>query len=161
MKNNKGYFLIEALLSIVIFSMIILSLFSMINFLQRRAVQSTFETDAGLLLQDGMEIAHSSLLSDWAGYSDGTYYPVFDVDANSWILIEGEETGLEVIFTRKIEIKRVCRNVNTGERIEFTNICTGEIDPNSRVVKTIINWVEDDQAKEIGAELLVLNVVNK
>lgn len=161
MKYNKGFFLIEALLSIVIFSVLLLSLFSMISFLQRRSVRSTFESDASILLQDGMEIAHSSLLANWTGYQDSTYFPVFDADRNTWILVQGEETELEARYSRKIELKRVCRNANTGERIEFGSVCTGDLDPNSREITTTVSWTEVEEQKEISASLLVINADNE
>src|SRR3989344_5036557 len=100
---SKGYFLIEALLSIVIFAVLILSVFSMISFLQRRTMRSSFEAEATILVQDAMEITHTVILSDWAGYPDGTYYPVFNADSNSWILFPGEENpGIRISIKNRI-----------------------------------------------------------
>ncbi len=157
MKKKNGYFLIEALLSIVIFAMLILSVFSMISFLQRRTVRSSFEADAVLLLQEGMEIAHSVILSDWNGYPDNIYFPVFDATNNSWILLPGEETGLEARYNRKIEIKRVCRASGTGEILEDNSPCLGALDPASRVAVASVWWDEDGKTRELSARLLVLN----
>lgn len=164
MKNNKGYFLIEALLSIVIFSTLILSLFSMISFLQRRTVRSAFESDAAVLLQDGMEVAHSVLLSDWGKVEEGVYYLSFDIDNNRWELVKGDGEMLEAIFNRKIAISKVCRETTNGERVDFVGVCSGPnrmIDQNSYEITTTISWRESDIPKEIEAELLVVNTSDK
>lgn len=157
---KKGYFLIEALLSVVIFSMLLLSIFSMISFLQQRTVRSSFESDATLLLQDGMEIAHSVLQSNW-NYPDGVYYPSFMVDGNNsaWTLVEGEEINLEARYGRKIELKRVCRDQTTGDRIAYTGVCTGALDSSSREIITTVSWMEENQPKSITASLLVIKII--
>lgn len=156
MKNKGGYFLIEALLGIVIFSMLILSVFSMIGFLQRRVVRSDFESDAARLIQDGMEIAHSAILADWDGYKDGSYYPVFDATNQTWVLLKGEDSDLETRYNRKIVLSKVCRNPLTGER-EETGICKGEVDAMTREVEVSVWWEERGENKEVKLKLLVLN----
>jgi len=154
---KKGYFLIEALLSIVIFSVLILSLFSMVSFLQRRVNRSTYEAEAARLLQDGIEIARSAILADWGGYADTSYFPAFDNDSESWILLPGEEAGLEVRFSRKIELRQVCRDSSTGVLLSYSQTCSGEPDPLSREVVTTVWWNEAGQERQINAKLLVLN----
>lgn len=153
--RNKGYFLIEALLSIVIFATLILSVFSMISFLQRRTVRSSLEAEAVRLAQDAMEITHAAILSDWNGYADGTYFPIFDADANSWVLFPGEEANLEARYTRKITLKKVCRDTK-GDIIDASP-CLGTVDNVSRRVEVTVGWMEKDKSREIGAKLLVLN----
>jgi type II secretory pathway pseudopilin PulG len=157
MRGSKGYFLIEALLSIVIFSVLVLSVFSMISFLQRRTTRSGFEEDAALLLQEGMEIAHSVLLANWNGYPPATYFPVFDADANSWVLMSGEETELQARYDRKIEVRKVCRDTTSGDILETSSPCLGEIDPRVREITTTIVWKENDQDRQLLARLLILN----
>lgn len=154
---KKGYFLIEALLSIVIFSVLILSLFSMVSFLQRRVNRSVYESEAARLLQDGMEIAHSAVLADWTGYGDTAYFPAFDNDAQAWILLPGEETELEVRFGRKIELRRVCRDPNSGIVLAYASTCSGHLDESSREISTTVWWKESGQEKQISAKLLILN----
>lgn len=156
MRNKRGYFLIEALLSIVIFAVLVLSVFSMISFLQRRTVRSSFEAEATLLVQDAIETAHAVILADWNGYPDNTYYPVFDADHDSWVLLPGEESGLEARYSRKIELKRVCRGAG-GEILENNSPCLGAIDPITREVIATVSWSEKDSVHEIRARLLILN----
>jgi Tfp pilus assembly protein PilV len=155
MKTRQGYFLIEALLSIVIFSVLILSIFSMISFLQNRTKRSNFESEASILLQDGMEIAHSALLADWDGYPEDTYFPALDADSNTWLLLPGVETDLQARYTRSIEVKDVCRDVSTGEIIRSS--CVGEIDEISKEIVTTLSWKERDLDQELTARLLILN----
>jgi type II secretory pathway pseudopilin PulG len=157
MKLKYGYFLIEALLSIVIFAMLILSIFSVISFLQRRVVRSSLEAEAALLLQEGVEIAHSTLLSDWRGYPPSTYFPVFNVSTNAWVLLPGEETGLEARFNRKIELKDVCRDAQTGEILTSSSPCLGAMDPLSREVVATVSWTEKGVDRAISTRLLILN----
>ncbi len=156
MKQRQGYFLIEALLGIVIFSMLVLSVFSMVSFLQNRVTRSNFESDAARLLQDGMEIAHSSVLANWDGYADGSYYPVFDAADASWILLTGEDSNLEARFGRKITLNKVCRDLDDGERDE-TGTCSGKLDPASREIEVSVWWTEKELEKEVKAKLLVFN----
>lgn len=158
MKNFKGFLIIETLISIVILTMVLLSLFSMVSFLQRRTVKSGFETDASLLMQEGMEIAHTALLANWEKYDDGVYSPAFDAVQGNWVLVEGEETNLQALFTRKIELTKVCRNPVTGEKLDISGSCTGILDENTRTVKTTISWSDKGQMEEIAASLLVLKL---
>ena len=90
MKIKKGFYILEALLAVVILSMVLLSLYSMVSFLQRRTVKSSHETEASLLLQEGMEIAHSALLASWKSYPDGVYSP-----ANAQLVAIKSRAGIE------------------------------------------------------------------
>lgn len=155
---KKGYFLIEAILSVVIFSLLILSIFSMISFLQRRIVRSGFENDATLVLQDGIEIAHSVLKQDWSAYPDGRYYPVFNADTKSWMLASGTESGVEARYDRYIDLRKICRDRVTGERLAYGTACGGVIDKHSREISASVTWLEAGSSKSIGATLLVLNI---
>lgn len=153
MNTRRGFFLIEALLSIVIFTVLILSIFSMISFLQRRTTRSDFESEAAVLLEDGMEIAHSSVLADWDGYSDGVYFPVFDVSRQNWILLNGEESDLEARYSRKITLSKVCRS-SDGELLSSSTCPTP--DPLTRQIEVKVGWTDQTGEKQIQARLLIL-----
>ena len=157
MKAKKGFYILETLLAIVMLSMVLMSLFSMVSFLQRRTVKSSYDTDASLLLQEGMEIAHSALLASWEGYPDGIYSPAFDSDEQNWVLIEGEETNLQALFTRRITLVTVCRDSSSGERLD-TSECSGQIDKNSRIIKTTLIWSDNGNTSEVEGSLLVLKL---
>lgn len=154
MKARRGFFMIEALLSIVIFTVLLLSIFSMISFLQRRTVRSDFESEAALLLEEGMEIANSAVLADWDGYADGDYHPVFDASEGNWILLGDAEDSLEARYSRKITLSKICRG-SDGEIGKTTTCAVG--DPLTRRIEVKVWWTEDTGEKTIQASLLVLN----
>lgn len=157
MKNERGYFILEALISIVIFVVLLMSILSMISFLQRRTVKADFDSEATNLVQEGTEIARTAILADWNKYADGTYHPVLDASSGAWVLVKNEETNLEARYNRSIVLAKVCRDVTTGERIEVKSICTGEIDPNTRLITTTVSWDDNGTTKQVTANLLVLN----
>lgn len=158
MKQNRGFLLLEALLAVVVLSMVVFSLFSMVGFLQRKTTSSSFESRAALLVQEGTEIAHTFLLSNWS-IADGAYAPVFVADNNSWELEAGADTELESLYTRVIHVSRVCRNPNNGDIIdEGKTSCSGVIDPYLRRITTEVEWPERAEKKTIKASLLVLNL---
>ena len=159
--DQNGFLIIETLIAIVIFSLVAFSLFSTISFLQIRTQKSRYDAEATALAQEGTEIAHNALFADWGGSPSGQYFPAFNASEEDWILLSGKETDLETRFTRYIELIDVCRDTVTGEQIvsfEETNICTGEIDDNSRIIKTVISWQEGDSEKEIITRLLSFKV---
>ena len=158
MKNQKGFLILEALISVVILSMVLLSLFSMISFLQRRTTQSDFDSDASLLMQEGIEITHTVLISNWNSFPDGEYMPVFDADTQNWILIEGNEEGLQGIFNRTITLKKVCRNSVDGVLLDVPGMCTGLVDENSRIIETRIEWEDRGSAEVAQTSLLVFKL---
>jgi len=161
MRSNRGsgFIIIEILLSLVILSMVFLTLFSTISFLERRTVRSKYDSQAASYVEEATEIAHNTLLADWNAYANGTYSPAYDADAKQWVLAVGEETQLAARFTRKVELFTVCRSNSTGQQVEVTtNLCTtGTKDNYSRIVKTTLEWEEAGSQKEIVAELLVFN----
>jgi len=163
-KRQAGFLILETLLAMVILTTVILSVFSMISFLQRRTLKSQFDSDATNLLQEGMEITYSSLLANWDKYSDGVYSPAFDEDNDRWVLVDGEETDLNTRFTRSITLSKICRNTSDGTQVPVdttTGLCLGgERDENSRLVKTKIIWLENGSEKQVEAELLIFNPPN-
>ena len=156
-KNQKGYLIIEALIAVVIFSFIALSLFFSISYLQISTQKAGFDAEAALLVQEATEIAHNALLPDWAGYDDGVYFPVFDVDQDEWLLFPGEEENLKTRFTRYVELSEVCRDPDTGREV-IERPCGGEIDENSRYIDTTVTWAESGEEKEIVTRLLTFKV---
>lgn len=161
MNNQKGFLILETLIAIVIFSLVAFSLFATISFLQIRTQKSRYDAEASILAQEGTEIAHNALFADWGGYVNGTYFPAFNASEDDWILLPGEEADLQTRFTRYITISDVCRDTVTGEQIESyydSGVCTGEIDDNSKLISTTIQWQEDENEKSITARLLSFKV---
>jgi len=146
-------------MAIVLFSMVVLTLFGMLSFLQRRTQVSTFEANAGILMQEGMEIAHNALIANWGSYPDDTYKPVFVEVDKRWDLLPGEETEIQTRYSRKIKLSQVCRNTSNGEQIELSSCASlgGVIDKNSKLVITTIGWMEKGAPKELTASFLVFH----
>jgi len=173
-KRESGYLIIEILITIVIISMVFISVVSMIRFLQVRTAKSDWDTEASVLLQQGMEAAHSALLNDWGdgednGYDDGTYDPIFNDGKGVWELKTDKEENLGTKFERRIEVSFVCRDINDAGKVigdvadKFD--CgqkSGEVDDDySRYLKGIVTWNEAGKERSVEAILLVLNPTGK
>ncbi|RJR14585.1 hypothetical protein C4579_04805 [Candidatus Microgenomates bacterium] len=149
---SRGYLLMETLVAVVLFSLVMISVIPTVNFMLKRSRRAVSDSDAALLLQEGMEATYTIFLSDWDAYGDGTYHlESVTSPSTHWELLPGNEI-LEAKFTRTIEINEVRRSNVTGEQLE-----TGVIDPNSKIIKTTINWDEAGIPYNISAELLVIN----
>ena len=169
-KRESGYLIIEILITIVIISLVFISVASMIRFLQVRTAKSDWDTEASVLLQQGIETAHSALLNDWDGYDDGTYYPVFDFSEDAWELKSGTEENLGTKFSRKIEVDFVCRDTNDAGKViegvddqfDCESLNSGKIDDDySRYLKGVVTWDEAGEERSVEAILLILNPTGK
>lgn len=155
MKTKQGSILIEALLAVVVLAMVVLSVVPMLSFLLRRTSQSRYASQAGLLMQEGMEVTYNVLISDWDAYpNDGIYHP--GKSSGKWTLFGNHEENLETLFTRSIEIKKACR-VN-GEVVPDEPSCPGSRDPDSKMVTTTISWVENGEEKNVSSTLMMVNM---
>jgi len=163
-KIFAGYIVLEALLSIVVLSMVVLSVFPMLSFLLKRSERSRYEARAGVLLQEAMEISYNVLLSGWDSYTEGEYKPALDAVTNRWVLVSGEDTNLETRFSRSIKISYVCRNLEGGKPIDpeifEPNPCPGILDAKSKWIKTTVSWDEAGEVKKTSANLLALDLSN-
>lgn len=157
--KNKGFIILEAMLAIVVFSMVVFSVVPMISFLLRRTARSKYESRASVLLQEAMESSYNIFVSNWNAYPvDGTYHPGQSA-AKKWVLFNGEQTNLETIFTRSIAIRRACRNNGNGELLSNQSaVCSGIRDSDSRIITTTISWEEEGKTKELKGELLLVNL---
>jgi type II secretory pathway pseudopilin PulG len=155
---NRGFLLLEALLTIVVFAMVVLATVPMLSFLLRRTAQSRLEPQAGFLLQEGIESTYNILTSNWSAYPvDGVYHPG-KTNSNKWVLFSGDQTNLESIYTRSITLQRVCRDANGNILEDPPGFCSGKVDPNSRVIKVHLSWDENDTSKELNSQYLVVNL---
>ena len=78
-----------------------------------------------------------------------------------WELVAGVDTDLETLYTRKIEIKAVCRHPATsaqpGEILDVPDCSAahGLFDPTSRSLITTVSWDEGGTVQTLTAKLLV------
>ena len=160
-KTTSGYVLLEAIIALVVFVIVVLSIFPMLSFLLKRTERSKYGSAASVLLQEGTEVAYHELATNWACCGiDGNYKVVFA--ASSIHLIPGTESGLlQTRFSRNITVEKACRD-QTGNLIfrdnYINNTCPGVLDGNSRVITTTISWDEGGQNKNIASQLMVFNI---
>lgn len=154
--HRKGFVILEALLSIVVLSMVVLSVVPMLSYLLKRTARSRYEPQAALLLQEAVEISYNIFVSDWDAYPvDGTYHPGKS-GSGKWMLFTGTQNNLETLYTRAIEVKRACRD-NDGKLIEGP-VCTGTKDNDSRVITAKVTWEDEGETKDLTAKILLVDL---
>jgi len=159
--NNEGYLLIGALISVVLFVMVTVSLFSPLTYILVRSERSRSDSEASLILQEGIEVAYNVLMSDWKGYGEGEYYPAVAYLAGRevWAMMPGREDGVRTKYSRWVELEKVCRRPKGSKDAgEIVSCGEGEVDENSQVVRGVVEWKEKGEEKRIEAELLVINI---
>jgi hypothetical protein len=142
------------------------TVFPTLGWLITKAKALRYESQAAVLLQESMEVVYNVFLQDWSGvygtFGDGVYHPAreatVDPSVQKWTLAEGEKTGVETRFTRKIELVSVCRNSADGSQ---SGCGPGAgTDLNSRKVRSEIAWVEGGVTRTLKAELLLVRLEN-
>jgi len=161
MLNRRGYIVLEALLSIVVLSLVVLAVFPMLSFLLKRSERSKYEAAASLLVQEGIEVAYNVFLDEdeW-GLSNGDYHPSLNASRGEWVLLVGGEQDIETRFDRVVNVASVCRTSGTGEVIdpETYESCGGVVDYLSKWVTTRVSWEEGGETKSLEAKLMLLKV---
>ena len=149
-KPLAGYLILETLLATALLGLLITSIFPAVNFLLKRHKRSQFDTEASLLLQEGMEVSYNAFLYDWHACSSGSCQVAVKAPSQ-WILLPGMQTNIAGKFDRTIEILPVCRSVS-GEIKECAS--PAEVDQNSRLVRVTVNWSQ--ATKPVSASLLLI-----
>jgi hypothetical protein len=132
----------------------------MVSFLLKRTERSKYESSAGALLQEGMEVSYNVLLSQWNCCTTTGSYKItrFVSGSNTqWKLSLGEESNIETRFSRQILIRDVCRD-GTHSVIPRNSdgSCSGTTSDDARVITTKITWDESGVAKQLISDLLVV-----
>lgn len=154
MRTQKGYLILEALIAIVIFGMLVVAIFPSLNFLVVRSRRTKENSQASVLLQEGMEATYNVLTQssdpDLSGFADGKYI----LSAGTqWELGYANPQDIPQaidIYERTIEINSVCRDGN-GEQ---TNCSSGTPDQMSKKVTVAVSWTENQPPLE--AEMVVV-----
>lgn len=150
MKKN-GYLLVEIMISMLIFGLLITTIFPIVGFLLKRVHRSSQDYQAKLLMADGMEIAYAVLLSQWDAIGDNTYATFLDTSGpqSFWTLIPSANDVIEARYNRKISIATVTRDSTSGD------IGPGNIDPTTKKITTQITWESGGQTKSVSADYYV------
>lgn len=159
---KKGFTLLEVILSVAVLAMLVTSIFPVIAWLTERQGRLKFESQAGVLLSQAVEVGYSVLLTaaDWSVFSNGsTFHPAVVSDGNEgyiWGLDLGAYDA-EPGFGRVLQIEQVCRNSSSGER--DVNCAYGSVvDPSSRVMHVTVTWHERGNLRNADTELLVTKI---
>ena len=167
-KSTKGHLLLEALLAVFFLSIVSVSLLPAVNFLMQRSKQSQLDTDASLLVQEGIEATYNVFLninkfSEINSTNPGKSYELSlepGADHDIWTLVNdtgprGEQiTGTP--FTREIVISDVYRKGSDGEK---TNHPNDSVDPGSKEVVVTVSWTDSlGRNQSVDAKLLVVNL---
>jgi len=160
--NKSGFTLIEVLVSLAILAILLTTFLPLLGWLISRTRATEYDAQASLVLQEAMEVSYNVMAGSWdrswSVYPAGIYHPSLDVSMSpeKWILVSGNETGVEARFDRKIEILPVCRNQGNGDILPgVCNMHAGTVDDNSKMVVGTVEWKENGRPKSISAQLLV------
>lgn len=148
--------IIEVTVATVMLALLVASIFPIIGWLIQSTKSKQYDAQASVVLTAGVEVAYNVFLADWDGFGAGTYHPAQYV-SGEWTLENGEDV-VDARFNRKIEVKEVCRNNDTGEVVEGACGSGSSIDINSRLVTTTVRWKEKGTDKEIQANLLLTDI---
>lgn len=154
---KRGFLIIETLISLVILGIIVVAVFPTLNFMLTRIKRTGFDSQAGQLLEEGMEVSYNVVMSDWDNYYTAvTYHPVLNDISHTWELSPGSETMIEGKFDRSIVLLPVCRITNDPAPYT-TGDCTAPyaLDPHSLVIRTTVSWTERGDSQKIQSELLL------
>ncbi|KKU63210.1 MAG: hypothetical protein UX87_C0019G0003 [Candidatus Amesbacteria bacterium GW2011_GWA1_47_16] len=161
--RQKGFSIIEAVLSIASVAIIGITFFPSISNLTSRSKRSIYESQASRLLGEEIEVVYNIFLSDWQGsvinYPEGQpYHPSIDSSGPNpvWTLEPGEQAGIETRFDRKVEVLGVCRDASNG----VIKACAdgGIGDENSKLIKAEIKWKDSGNEKTSKTQLLITNL---
>jgi len=156
---RRGFLIVEVLIALLIFSMIVLSMFSSISFVLLKTERSRYDAEAALLAQEGVEVAYNVMMSG-EELSGGVYWPVVDASGKWQMLMTGmAQSDIQTRYKRTLEVDRVCRKAggvpDAGERVACS---AGELDSHSKVIKSVVEWTERDLQKKVETELLVWQI---
>lgn len=158
---KKGFSLLEVLLSIVMLSLIVTVLFPIIGNLISSSARHKYSSEAANVLQNGAEAVYNIMLgtTDWDTVDNGTILHVQNVvdtsETFSWTL-EPDKEIVRGRFNRWTQIDQVCRDADTGERIDCVDMTT--LDPRSRMITTHVTWTEASGEKSLKTQLLVVKL---
>jgi prepilin-type N-terminal cleavage/methylation domain-containing protein len=160
-KSHRAFTLIEVLVAMAVMLIVVATILPTVSWLISRSAYLKYDAQAGVLLQEGMEVAYNLAAADWDNFTtsfpDGVYHPAVDVttEPNMWTLVFGPESGLEARFERQVSVSPVCRDGATGG-IVAGECGSGSVwDSASKLLTVSIKWQENQSDKEINSTLLV------
>jgi len=150
---KKGFMMVEVIIAI---SIIVVSILAAMSVTQKSiyvARQSLHVSQATFLLEEGAEAVRIVRDNAWSNISSLTigtdYYPTFS--GGTWILSTTPSTiG---IFTRKINMANVNRNVTTGDIAS-----SGVNDSGTKLITITVSWTEGGVAMSKTLSFYIMDI---
>lgn len=162
---KQGFTIMEVMLTIALLGIMVSIFFPMLSFLIAKSNYLSYRSEAGLVLQEGIEVTYNTLLGNWDDdfiiYTEGNpYHPYVDLAVGKWSLSTGAETGVEGRFDRSITLSKVCRDPSSGNWSESSGGCTTPLvwDKNSKLIRTEVQWTENGVVNNQKLQLLVVKL---
>ncbi|MFA7285591.1 MAG: prepilin-type N-terminal cleavage/methylation domain-containing protein [Candidatus Paceibacterota bacterium] len=154
-KQNKGFLLVEVLISVFIISVSVVSFSGLAQKAIAISRQSLNTTKASFFLEEGVEIVRAFRDSSWSNITslsvNTDYYIEYDTSHNGWYFTTTPNTidG----FTRKITFFNVNRNTTTQD------IDTGGVNDNgTKLVVVTVSWQEGASLKTKSVSVYISDI---
>lgn len=150
-RKNKGFSLIEVLVSISLLMLVLVGSLSA-NSLATNAVKiNKTRSYANMLAKEAMEALQGVRAASFDTLISGDFHPVKNLDL--WVLASGSETIGQ--YTRTITLSPVMRNLVCSTPLCEIASGGGLIDPLSFWAKVKVTWKENDDDKTYQFDSLV------
>lgn len=150
--QNKGFGLLEVVVTIGIVTIFLLGIIQLLNFSLTNVRNNENQSQATNLATEAIEITRQVRDMDWSSFSsldtDNPLHPAYGME---WSLTANCDTV--DIYTRCIDLDRVYRDDVTGDLVESG----GTEDSDSRKVKATISWTERGDTKSVEIQTFLTN----
>ena len=151
---NKGFGLIEIMISISIITFTLIGFLSLLNKTIEVSNRALKETQAALLLEEGAEAIKIIRATNWgtiSGFTNGIdYYPTFA--GGTWVMSTTPNT-IDNFFTRKVAFSSVSRDASS-------NIVSsgGTLDSGTKLATITVSWATPSGSITKTLQLYVSNI---
>jgi len=165
--KNYGFSLIEVLIACAIISMVIFAFISTATKNIKISAQSLKQTQANMLLEEGVEAVKSVRDDGWSNISGLTlntnYYLFFNNSTNKWILSTNSSLGggyipvypIDSIFTRSVRFEEVERDSTTDD---ISNSGSTYIDSGTKKVSVTVSFNSSGEEISRSVDFYVANI---
>lgn len=160
--KNRGFGLLEILISVAILSasLIALTATSQISF---RLMKNSLErAQASLLVEEGVEVVRILRDIGWSVHIASrtvgtTYYPTFSTTTGTWALAVTAPPSISNLFTRTIIFGDVYRRDSDSEIVAESSTDPKTLDPGTKHIISRVAW-GSAMAKNIEIETYITNM---
>ncbi|OGZ17591.1 MAG: hypothetical protein A2V72_02320 [Candidatus Nealsonbacteria bacterium RBG_13_37_56] len=152
MKKNRGFGLVEIIISVGLVATFILTFSTLIMQAMKTSRTNNSELKAMIYLQELIEIGEDLEQSNWQALNDSNCQSPnlchAEIQENKWILLPEKE--IIDNYSRSLSVENVYRN-----QVSFPNEITeteGVLDPNTKKVIAKISWNNGFEPRELILE---------